>query len=67
MTQQQWDKHQEHLDSHIMWPATKEEIVAACSGEDVDEDVMEEMKMKLPDGNRKYSEKEMHEMLVEEM
>jgi hypothetical protein len=64
MTQTQWDKHQEHLDSHISWPATKEEIVAACGGQDVDAEVLEDIKMEMPDGDRKYSKQEMHDLMV---
>ncbi len=44
MTQQQWDKHIDHLRGHVDWPANKEEIVAACNGEDVEASVMTELK-----------------------
>lgn len=66
MTQQQWDKHQEHLDNHIVWPATKEEIVAACAGEDVDAEVLDEIKTEMPGGDRKYSKEEFRELMVAE-
>ena len=43
MTQQQWDKHSEHMGSHITWPATKQQIIEACAGEDVEKEVMDEL------------------------
>ncbi len=66
MTTQQWEDNQEHLDDHIMWPATKEEILAACNGKDMDESLLEEMKEKLPDGNKKLTKEEVQAVLVEE-
>lgn len=45
MTQAQWDAHDEHFKSHVTkWPATKEEIIAACNGMDVEPAVLEEVK-----------------------
>ena len=64
MTMNQWNMHKQHMDEHIMWPATKEEILAACEGTDVEKEVLEEMKTKLSDGNRKYSQEEVKKMLV---
>ena len=56
MTQAQWDKHTEHLNSHITWPATKEQIVAACNGEDVEPEVLEDVKANLADGTYESAE-----------
>lgn len=64
MTQMQWDKHQEHLDQHIKWPATKKEIVAACDGAHLDEDVLDEIQTTLPDDDTVYTEQQLKEMLV---
>ncbi|MDP2692501.1 MAG: DUF2795 domain-containing protein [bacterium] len=43
MTQQQWDQHIDHLQNHVDWPASKSQIIAACSGEDVEASVMDEL------------------------
>ncbi|KKS95868.1 MAG: hypothetical protein UV73_C0013G0013 [Candidatus Gottesmanbacteria bacterium GW2011_GWA2_43_14] len=64
MTVQQWNDHKQHMDEHITWPANKEEIVAACKGMDVEKEVLEEVKTKLSDGNRKYTKEEIKSMLV---
>lgn len=50
MTQQQWDKHAEHLRDHITWPASKQQILEACNGEDVEKEVLEDVETNLPDG-----------------
>jgi hypothetical protein len=63
MTQTQWDKHKEHLDEHISWPATKAQIVAACEGVDVEPSVLSEMKTKLQDG-KQYTQNDVKKMLV---
>ena len=47
MTQVQWDKHIGHFNDHITWPASKEEIIKACSGEDVEPEILEELTNKL--------------------
>lgn len=64
MTTQQWDEHKKHIDEHIMWPATKEEIMAACEGLDVEKDILDEIETKLTDGDKKYSKEEVKSMLV---
>lgn len=56
MSLQQWDKHADHMMDHIKWPATKKEIIAACQGEDVEDDVMEDLKMNLAEGSYNNSE-----------
>ena len=43
MTQHQWDKHNEHMGTHITWPASKQQIIEACAGEDVEKEVMDEL------------------------
>ncbi|MDP2637669.1 MAG: DUF2795 domain-containing protein [Candidatus Levybacteria bacterium] len=48
MTQQQWDQHIDHLQNHVDWPANKTQVIAACSGEDVEASVMDELRS-LPD------------------
>jgi len=50
MTQVQWDKHMTHYKDHIKWPASKEDIVKACSGEDVEPEVLQDIKNNLPEG-----------------
>ncbi|MBI4089575.1 MAG: DUF2795 domain-containing protein [Candidatus Levybacteria bacterium] len=62
MTQKQWDQHVDHLRSHIIWPASKAEIVAACNGEDVSPEVLNELK-RMPDQTFQ-SESELNKMLV---
>lgn len=64
MTLQQWKDHQDHMDKHIMWPATKQQIYEACKGEDVEPSVLQEIKAKLADGEKKYSEEEAKKILV---
>lgn len=64
MTQQQWDAHRGHMDDHITWPATKQEIVDACKGEDVEPEVLNELKSAIPDGPKKYTKAELHNLLV---
>ena len=64
MTQQQWDTHRGHMDDHINWPATKQEIVDACKGQDVEPEVLQELKTMLPDGAKKYTKAELHNLLV---
>jgi hypothetical protein len=64
MTTQQWNQHQQHMDEHISWPATKDAIIKACEGSDVEPNVLEEIKTKLSDGNRTYTEAEVKQILV---
>jgi hypothetical protein len=64
MTQAQWDQHMEHFDEHITWPATKQEILEACAGTDVEPQVLSEIKSKLMDGDRRYTEAEFQNLLV---
>lgn len=64
MNMQQWDKHQQHVDEHITWPATKQEIVDACQGSDVEAEVLAEIKTKLPEGDKKYSKQEFKNIVV---
>lgn len=62
MTQQQWGQHIDHLRSHVSWPANKAQILEACNGVDVEENVMKELK-DLP--NKTYqSEGEIKKALV---
>lgn len=64
MTQQQWDKHAAHFNEHITWPATKQQIIEACQGQDVDEEVMNELK-NLPE--KEYeNEAELKDLLIKE-
>lgn len=65
MTMKQWNDHKTHLDEHITWPATKQEIVEACQGSDVEPEVMEDLKTKLSDGDKKYTQEEAKRMLVD--
>jgi len=65
MTKAQWDKHTDHLNNHITWPATKEQVVAACNGEDVEPAVLEDVKQNLPDGTYENAE-EVMKVLVKE-
>lgn len=62
MTQQQWNKHADHLESHISWPAKKAQILEACAGEDVESEVMNELK-NLPDKSYQ-NESEIKQALV---
>lgn len=64
MTIQQWDEHKQHMDEHIAWPATKQEILDACQGMDVKPEVLEEVKMKLTNSGKKYTEEEVKKILV---
>lgn len=64
MNMQMWDKHQGHMDEHIKWPATKQEILEACAGSDVEPSVLKELKAKLMDGGKKYSEQELKNIMV---
>jgi hypothetical protein len=48
MTTQQWQDHEDHMMEHISWPASKKQIVDACKGEDVEPDVLKEIKA-IPD------------------
>jgi len=50
MTMEQWEAHTGHMANDITWPATKEQVVAACGGSDVDPAVLEDLKNNLPDG-----------------
>ena len=60
----QWDKHQQHIDEHITWPATKQEIVDACQGMDVEPEVLASIKSTLPDGDKKYTKEEFKSLTV---
>lgn len=64
MTMQQWDKHQQHMDEHITWPATKQEILEACQGTDVEAGILDEVRAKLSDSGKKYTEAEAKNILV---
>ncbi len=64
MTTQQWDKHQQHVDDHIKWSASKQEIIDACQGMDVEPEVLEELKTKLSDGGKRYTKEELKSILV---
>ena len=61
---QQWTKHEGHMNDHITWPATKQEIIDACQGSDVDPEVLAEVKSTLPDGDKKYTKEEVKSLLV---
>lgn len=50
MTQQQWDKHADHMSEHITWPASRKQILEACGAEDVEKDVLLDIAINLPDG-----------------
>lgn len=60
----QWNDHKQHMDEHITWPATKKEIVAACQGIDVEQEVMSEIKTKLTEDDKKYTKSEVMNLLV---
>ncbi|KKT58399.1 MAG: hypothetical protein UX91_C0003G0057 [Candidatus Amesbacteria bacterium GW2011_GWB1_47_19] len=64
MTQKQWDTHRQHVDDHITWPATKQEIVDACQGMDVEPAVLKDLKTMIPDGPKKYTKSELHDQVV---
>ena len=64
MTIQQWDEHKKHIDEHITWPASKQEIVEACQGMDAEKEVLDELKTKLTDSGKKYSKEELKDLLV---
>jgi hypothetical protein len=64
MTTQQWEAHRKHMDEHIKWPATKQEIVEACQGSDVEPSVLDEIKTKLKDDGKQYTQQEVKSMLV---
>ncbi len=64
ITLKQWNDHQEHMDEHIAWPATKEQILEACAGTDVDKKVLADIRQTLPDGDKTYSKEEFKQMLV---
>ena len=64
MTLQQWNAHSDHMNEHISWPATKQQIYDACKGEDVEPTILEEIKTKLSDGNKKYTLEEAKRILV---
>jgi len=53
MTQQQWNAHIDHMRGHITWPASKQQIVGACKGEDVEANVLIDLKANLPNGTYK--------------
>jgi hypothetical protein len=64
ITMKQWGEHDDHMINHISWPASKKDIVEACNGEDVEPDVMKEIKA-IPD--REYeSPEDLKSVLVEE-
>ncbi|MBI4058013.1 DUF2795 domain-containing protein [Candidatus Microgenomates bacterium] len=65
MTIQQWEKHTEHLKEHIAWPATKEQILEACKGEDVEPEVLKDIEENLPAGSYE-NESAVKELLVKE-
>ena len=50
MTQQQWDKHADHMSDHVSWPANKKQILEACNGEDVEKEVILDIAINLPEG-----------------
>ncbi len=64
MTLVQWNAHQQHMDEHITWPATKDSILKACAGSDVDRSVLEEIKTKLMDGNTSYSKQDFKNIML---
>jgi hypothetical protein len=55
MNIKQWQKHEEHMNDHISWPAGKQQVIDACNGEDVEPEVMAEIKA-IPD--REYESPE---------
>lgn len=60
---QQWNKYN-HFDEHITWPATKQEIIAACEGEHYDTQTLKEIKMALANGDKKYTKDEFKNMVM---
>ncbi|HEY4695098.1 MAG TPA: DUF2795 domain-containing protein [Candidatus Nanoarchaeia archaeon] len=56
MTEGQWNEHSDHMEGHITWPATKEAIVAACNGEDVPAEVLDDVKNNLAEGTYNSSD-----------
>jgi len=63
MSLQQWNDHSGHLKGHIMWPASKKDIIEACKGEDVEPEVLNDLRKNLPEG--KYdSPEEVKKILV---
>lgn len=66
MDTQKWNKYK-HFEEHITWPATKQEIINACEGEHYDKDTLKEIKMALPDGDKKYTKEEFKKMMMSEM
>jgi hypothetical protein len=64
MNMQQWSQHQQHMDEHIKWPATKQQIIDTCQGTDVDTSILDEIKTKLTDDDKQYTEQEVKSMLV---
>jgi len=64
MTQAQWDEHSGHMKDDVKWPATKADILATCSGEDVSPEVMEDLKMNLQEGTTYNSADEVKAALV---
>ena len=51
MTEDQWQANKDHLEGHITWPATKEQIIAACNdSSDIPADVKTDVQSNLPDG-----------------
>lgn len=55
MNLQKWQAHKEHMNNHISWPASKKQIIDACSGDDVEPEVLGELKT-IPD--REYTSPE---------
>lgn len=64
ITKQQWDKHEEHMNDHITWPASKAQIIEACEGEDVEAEVMKALEG-IPDREYK-SPSDLMSILVKE-
>ena len=49
MTNDQWDEVAEHMNEHITWPATKQQIIEACNGDDTPQEVQADIKANLAD------------------
>lgn len=66
MNMQQWDKHTEHLNDHITWPADKKQILETCKGEDVEPEVLKDIEENLPEGMYESAE-DVKKVLVKEV
>lgn len=64
MTQQQWDEAAGHMQGHITFPATRDQVVAACNNmSDVSAEVKADVEANLSEGTYNSAD-DLHVALV---